>query len=132
MKKKVYSSEEIIRKFAAKEAEFTVARSNYIYRQSVKMEELDPSGNPTGGKWEEIAELAKAQQKALPIERRTARLEHMAHVGAVEALPLHHERLAREMRDERLPDEFIETILTGWWTTCLEVLPSKERRSGRW
>ena len=43
-----------------------------------------------------------------------------------------HERLAREMREERLPDEFIETILTGWWTTCLEVLPSKERRRGRW
>jgi diadenosine tetraphosphatase ApaH/serine/threonine PP2A family protein phosphatase len=43
-----------------------------------------------------------------------------------------HERLAREMRTERLPDEFVETILTGWWTTCLEVLPSKERRLGRW
>src|SRR5690606_12145210 len=36
-----------------------------------------------------------------------------------------HERLAREMRDERLPEEFIQTILTGWWTSCLEVLPSK-------
>ncbi len=43
-----------------------------------------------------------------------------------------HERLAREMREERLPDEFIETILTGWWTSCLEVLPSKERRRGRY
>lgn len=52
----------------------------------------------------------------------------------VEFVPLvyDHERLAREMRDERLPDEFIETILTGWWTTCLEVLPAKERRRGRW
>jgi hypothetical protein len=38
--------DEIIRKFAAKEAEFAQARSNYTYRQSVKMEELDPSGNP--------------------------------------------------------------------------------------
>ena len=37
-----------------------------------------------------------------------------------------HERLAAEMRAERLPDEFVETILTGWWTTCLEVLPVKE------
>lgn len=43
-----------------------------------------------------------------------------------------HQRLAREMRDEKLPDEFIETILTGWWTTCLEVLPAKERRRGRY
>ena len=42
-----------------------------------------------------------------------------------------HHRLAREMRDEKLPEEFIETILTGWWTTCLEVLPAKERRRGR-
>lgn len=52
----------------------------------------------------------------------------------VEFVPLvyDHERLADEMRDERLPDEFIQTILTGWWTTCLEVLPSKERRRGRW
>ena len=51
----------------------------------------------------------------------------------VEFIPVayDHERLASEMRDERLPEEFIETILTGWWTTCLEVLPSKERRRGR-
>jgi hypothetical protein len=42
-----------------------------------------------------------------------------------------HERLAQEMRDERLPEEFVETILTGWWTTCLEVLPAKERRRGK-
>jgi predicted phosphodiesterase len=42
-----------------------------------------------------------------------------------------HERLAREMREEGLPDEFVETVLTGWWTTCLEVLPAKERRRGK-
>jgi len=43
-----------------------------------------------------------------------------------------HERLAREMREEGLPEEFVETVRTGWWTTCLEVLPSKERRRGKW
>lgn len=43
-----------------------------------------------------------------------------------------HERLAREMEAERLPPEFGETIRTGWWTTCLEVLPAKERASGRY
>jgi diadenosine tetraphosphatase ApaH/serine/threonine PP2A family protein phosphatase len=42
-----------------------------------------------------------------------------------------HRRLAREMEAEDLPREFIETVLTGWWTTCLEVLPAKERRRGR-
>lgn len=41
--------------------------------------------------------------------------------------PYDHEALAREMREERLPEEFVQTILTGWWTTCLEVLPAKER-----
>ncbi|MFN2632753.1 MAG: metallophosphoesterase [Thermoanaerobaculia bacterium] len=42
-----------------------------------------------------------------------------------------HEALAREMEDERLPAEFVETIRTGWWTTCLEILPAKERERGR-
>jgi predicted phosphodiesterase len=51
----------------------------------------------------------------------------------VEFIPVtyDHERLAAEMRNEDLPEEFVETILTGWWTTCLEVLPAKERRRGR-
>jgi predicted phosphodiesterase len=52
---------------------------------------------------------------------------------SVEFVPVEydHRQLASEMRDERLPDEFIETVLTGWWTTCLEVLPAKERRRGK-
>lgn len=51
---------------------------------------------------------------------------------AVEFIPVAYrfEDLADEMRDERLPDEFIQTIRTGWWTTCLEVLPAKERARG--
>ena len=51
---------------------------------------------------------------------------------AVEFIPVtyDHQRLAREMQDEQLPAEFVETVLTGYWTTCLEVLPSKERRRG--
>ncbi|MBM79208.1 MAG: metallophosphoesterase [Planctomycetaceae bacterium] len=50
----------------------------------------------------------------------------------IEFVPLvyDHERLAREMAGEKLPEEFIETIMSGWWSTCLEVLPSKERRAG--
>jgi diadenosine tetraphosphatase ApaH/serine/threonine PP2A family protein phosphatase len=42
-----------------------------------------------------------------------------------------HERLAAEMQEEKLPEEFVETILTGWWTTCLEVLPARERTQGK-
>ena len=52
----------------------------------------------------------------------------------VEFVPVHydHDALAREMADEKLPPEFIETIQTGWWTTCLEILPAKEREKGRY
>jgi hypothetical protein len=51
----------------------------------------------------------------------------------VEFIPIEydHGALAREMRAERLPEEFIETIECGWWTTCLEILPAKERAAGR-
>jgi diadenosine tetraphosphatase ApaH/serine/threonine PP2A family protein phosphatase len=42
-----------------------------------------------------------------------------------------HEAQAREMEAEGLPPEFVETIRTGWWTTCLEALPSRERARGR-
>jgi hypothetical protein len=42
-----------------------------------------------------------------------------------------HERLAREMTEEGLPPAFVDTIRSGWWTSCLEVLPAKERESGR-
>ncbi len=51
-----------------------------------------------------------------------------------EYIPIEYDyrRLAREMQEEELPEEFIETILTGWWTTCLEVLPQKERRRGKY
>ena len=43
-----------------------------------------------------------------------------------------YQGLAADMRTERLPEEFVETIVTGWWTTCLEVLPHKERALGRY
>jgi diadenosine tetraphosphatase ApaH/serine/threonine PP2A family protein phosphatase len=51
----------------------------------------------------------------------------------VELLPLvyDHQSLAAEMRREELPEEFVETILTGWWTTCLEILPARERAASR-
>ena len=59
----------------------------------------------------------------LPISRKLAELC---------AVPYDHERLAAEMRREGLPEEFIETIETGYWTTCLEILPAKERCRGRY
>jgi len=41
-----------------------------------------------------------------------------------------HERLAYEMRAERIAEPFVETVETGWWTTCMEILPARERAKG--
>jgi len=48
--------EDVIKKFAAKEAEFSQARSNYTYRQTVKIQELDAGGNP-GGQYEIVEDI---------------------------------------------------------------------------
>lgn len=45
-------------------------------------------------------------------------------------VPYDHESLALEMEAEALPAEFIETVRTGWWTTCLENMPARERLRG--
>ncbi|MDX6680378.1 MAG: hypothetical protein QOG94_417 [Solirubrobacteraceae bacterium] len=37
---------------------------------------------------------------------------------------------AASMRAAGLPEPFVETIETGWWTTCLEVVPPRERARG--
>ena len=60
-------------------------------------------------------------------------LEERAGGLAVELVPLAYDHLglAAEMRAEGLPEEFVETILTGWWTTCLEILPARERAASR-
>lgn len=54
--------DEVIRKFAAKEAEFRRARESYTYRQSLKFEELDGSGNPQG-KWEMVSDITFGPNK---------------------------------------------------------------------
>ena len=46
-------------------------------------------------------------------------------------LEFDHQRLAEEMETEKLPPEFVSTIRSGWWTTCLEVMPAKERLKGK-
>ena len=37
---------------------------------------------------------------------------------------------AASMRAAGLPEPFVETIETGWWTTCLEIVPPRERARG--
>ena len=39
---------------------------------------------------------------------------------------------AASMRAAGLPEPFVETVETGWWTTCLEVVPPVERSRGRY
>jgi hypothetical protein len=53
-------------------------------------------------------------------------------LAAYVPLDYDHEALAAEMEAEELPPPFVETIRTGWWTTCLEILPAKERARGRY
>jgi len=38
---------------------------------------------------------------------------------------------AASMRAAGLPEPFVETVETGWWTTCLEIVPPPERARGR-
>jgi hypothetical protein len=72
------NAEDIIRKFAAKEKEFAEARNNYTYRQSLKFQELDPSGNQTGHQWEQVSDIiftpeAKRMEKVVyaPVQTLT-------------------------------------------------------------
>jgi outer membrane lipoprotein-sorting protein len=48
--------QDIIQKFAAKEAAFAQARENYTYRQTVKIHELDDTGAVTGS-WEMVSDI---------------------------------------------------------------------------
>ncbi|MGH9055648.1 MAG: radical SAM protein [Acidimicrobiales bacterium] len=48
------------------------------------------------------------------------------------ALPYDWRAQAASMRAAGMPEAFVETIETGWWTTCLEVLPPAERARGRY
>ncbi|SCL14996.1 4Fe-4S single cluster domain-containing protein [Micromonospora nigra] len=55
--------------------------------------------------------------------------------GAAEAtlVPLAYDWRAHaaSMRAAGLPEAFVETVETGWWTTCLEIVPPQERSHGR-
>lgn len=48
--------DDIIQKFAAKEADFAKARENYTYRQTARIQELDEGGNTTG-RWEMVSDI---------------------------------------------------------------------------
>ncbi|MGH3503000.1 MAG: methyltransferase domain-containing protein, partial [Nocardioidaceae bacterium] len=53
--------------------------------------------------------------------------------ASAELVPLDYDWAAQagSMRSAGLPEPLVETIETGWWTTCVEVLPPRERARGR-
>jgi len=53
--------------------------------------------------------------------------------AAAELVPLAYDWRAHAaaMRAAGLPEPFVETVETGWWTTCLEIVPPAERSRGR-
>lgn len=87
---------------------------------------------PSGGDVINVGVIGRPPNDGSP-EVRYCMLEDRGGQLAVELLPLRydHQGLAEEMRREELPEEFVETILTGWWTTCLEILPPRERAASR-
>ncbi|HYL38670.1 MAG TPA: hypothetical protein VEV17_22320 [Bryobacteraceae bacterium] len=62
--------DDIIAKFAAKEADFARARGNYTYRQTARVMSVDDGGNTTG-KWEEVSDIVFT-----PEGKRTERVVH--------------------------------------------------------
>jgi len=54
--------------------------------------------------------------------------------ASAELVPLAYDWRAQaaSMRSAGIPEVFVETIETGWWTTCLEVVPPLERSRGRY
>nr|MBA3749016.1 metallophosphoesterase family protein [Solirubrobacterales bacterium] len=53
-------------------------------------------------------------------------------IECAELVPLAYDwpAQAASMRVAGLPEPFVETIESGWWTTCLEVVPPRERARG--
>ena len=90
--------DEIIRKFAAKEKEFSEALENYVYRQTSKIQELDESGEPVG-KWEITADITFTEDGK--------RTEHVVHapVSTLKNLMLTPE----DMEDLRYTQPFVLT-----------------------
>ena len=54
--------------------------------------------------------------------------------ASAELVPLAYDWRAQaaSMRAAGLPEPFVETVETGWWTTCLEIVPPAERARGRY
>jgi predicted phosphodiesterase len=52
-------------------------------------------------------------------------------VPKLKSLDYDFKNLVEEMKSEKLPTEFIESVEQGIWTTCLQILPPSEREIKR-
>lgn len=83
-----------------------------------------PANDGRTGVWYALLDIPGDQATILPPASRAIAV-------TLRCVDYDHERLCAEMRAESLPEEFVQTIATGYWTTCLEILPAKERMRGR-
>lgn len=102
--------QEIITKFAAKEAEFARARENYTYRQTARLQELDPDGAPRG-RWEMVTDVIFS-----PEGKRTERVVY-APVATLRAIQLTPE----DEQDLRQVQPFVLTTqeISNYWVRYL-------------
>jgi len=63
------SPDEIVKKFAAREAEFAEAREDYVFRQTVKVDTLDPDTNKVDGEYQQVSDIT--------FDREGKRAEHV-------------------------------------------------------
>jgi hypothetical protein len=68
----------------------------------------------------------------LDVRYALADLSDGAATAQIISLPYDWRAQVRSMRDAGLPEAFVRTSETGWWTTCLEVLPAAERSRGHY
>jgi hypothetical protein len=56
------TAEQIVAKFAAREAEFAAARENYTFRQSVKIDTLEADTNKVDGEYQQVTDITFNRQ----------------------------------------------------------------------
>lgn len=91
-------AQDIIQKFAAREAQFATARENYTYRQTARIQSLSEDGRVTG-QWETVSDIVFT-----PDGKRTEHVTH-APVSTLEAFQLTPE----DMEDMRSVQPFVLT-----------------------
>jgi len=56
------TADEIVKKFAARETEFALARENYTFRQSVKVDTLDEDSGKINGEYQQVTDITFSKE----------------------------------------------------------------------